>query len=166
MIPVIIIFGAAVRPDGRPSGAMQARVEAALHCAERLPRVQFVPTGGQGRFGPPEAEVMAGLLRARGVPAERITLEPTGVNTIRSVLACARLLVGQTGPVLVATSAYHMPRCVLLLRLAGVRARPCRVTAVPASADPLKRWFWRLREVPAVPIDGGLLLLRRLGGRL
>ena len=34
--PAIIIFGAAVRRDGTPSGAMRNRVEAALACAARL----------------------------------------------------------------------------------------------------------------------------------
>lgn len=164
MTPVIIIFGAAVRPDGSPSGAMRSRVEAALDAAQHLPAPLFMPTGGQGRYGRPEAELMADLLSAEGVPRVRITVEPTGRNTIRSALACARLLGRTRAPVYVATSAYHMPRCVLLLRLAGLRARPCRPPHVPASARWLKRWFWRLREVPAIPIDSGLMLWIRLRG--
>jgi len=162
----IIIFGAAVRPGGAPSGAMRDRVEAAVRCADTLGGARFMPTGGVGRHGPPEAEVMADLLRAHAIPPERILLEPTGVNTIRSVLACARLLRGQPGPVYAATSAYHMPRCVLLLRLAGLRAYPCRPPRTPASSSRVKRWYWRLREMPAVPIDSALLLWMRLGRRL
>ncbi len=92
------------------------------------------------------------------MPRRRILPEPTGRNTIRSVLACARLLGPTKAPVYVATSAYHLPRCVLLLRLAGLRARPAARRARPASRSRAKRWFWRLRELPAVPVDGGLLL--------
>lgn len=164
--PTIIIFGAAVRPDGQPSGAMRGRIEAALACASALGGATFMPTGAQGRHGGPEAEVMADLLRQRGVPEPSITLERTGRNTIRSVLACARALRGRDGPVYVATSAYHLPRCLLLLRLAGIRARPCRPSPLPASARRVKRWGWRLREIPAVPVDSAMMLWLRLAGRL
>ncbi len=165
MTAVIIIFGAAVRPGGRPSGAMLGRVEAALACAARLGDATFMPTGGQGRFGKPEAEVMRDLLLQAGVSADRIEPEPTGTNTIRSVLACACLLRGHRGPVYVATSAYHLARCVLLLRLAGIRALPCRPARLPASSARLKRWYWRLREFAAVPVDSVLILWLRRGGR-
>ena len=166
MTATIIIFGAAVRPDGSPSGAMRDRVTAALRFARRLDRPRFMPTGGIGRHGPAEAEVMARLLREGGITADRIRLEPTGRNTIGSVRACARLLRGQPGRVYAASSAYHLPRCVLLLRLAGLAAYPCPPPRVSASSSAAKRWFWRLRELPALPIDSGLLLWLRLRGSL
>lgn len=166
MRPVIIIFGAAVRPDGSPSGAMRHRVEAALETAQGLSDPIFLPTGGQGRYGKPEAELMAELLEASGVDRGRIVLEPTGRNTVRSVLACRNLLGRTAAPIHVATSTYHVPRCVLLLRLAGLPARPARLKPRAASRSLAKRWLWRLREVPAIPIDGAFLLLMRLRGRL
>ena len=166
----IIIFGAAVRPDGSPSGAMRDRVEAAVRFAARLDGMdgdrglgaRFMPTGGVGRFGRAEAEVMAELLRARGVAPERIVPEATGPNTISSVRACARLLRGQTGRVYAATSAYHLPRCVVLLLLAGLDARPCPPPRGRASSSLAKRWYWRLREVPALPVDSALMVWLRL----
>ena len=108
---------------------------------------------------------MADALVAAGVPGESIMMEVTAVNTLRSALACAELLGRSRRRIYVATSAYHMPRCVVLLRLAGLRARPGHVPRVPASQRWSKRWFWRLREVPAVPIDSLLLLAARLGRR-
>lgn len=166
MPPVIIIFGAAVRPDGQPSGAMLDRVRAAFRLGERLQDVQYMPTGGVGRHGPAEADVMAALLRDRGVPHGRIRTEPTGTNTLSSVRACAELLRGHRGPVYAATSAYHLPRCVLLLRLAGLQARACPPTWGPASGNTQKRWYWRLREVPAIPVDAALMAWFRLRSRL
>lgn len=165
MRPVVIIFGAAVRPDGEPSGAMRLRVAAALETGRRLLDPIYMPTGGQGQFGRPEAEVMADALVEAGVSRESIVVEPTAVNTLGSALACAALLRGSDRPAYVATSAYHMPRCVILLRLAGVQARPGRMLGVPASQRWSKRWFWRLREVPAVPVDAVLLLSARLRRR-
>ena len=165
MRPVIIIFGAAVRPDGRPSGALQLRVDAALETGRGLVDPLYMPTGGQGRFGRPEADVMADVLVESGVARASIIVERTAVNTLRSALACAALLGGSKRHAYVATSAYHMVRCVVLLRLAGVRARPGYMPRVPASQRWSKRWFWRLREVPALPVDVVLLLAARLRQR-
>ena len=165
--PYIVIFGAAVRPDGSPSGAMRDRVGAAARFGRRvLPQPMYVVTGGQGRHGPPEADVMADLLVQRGVDPELIILEPTGRNTVRSVLAVARLLRGAKGPVYAATSSYHMARCVLLLGMAGLDAHRSPPPVGPASSRLLRRWWWRLREIPAVPVDSAVLAWFRLTRRL
>ncbi len=166
MTPVLIIFGAAVRPDGEPSGAMRDRVEAAVRFGSTLAQPLYMPTGGVGRFGAAEAEVMARLLRGHGVAQDQIQQEPTGINTIRSVRACAGLLHGHQGPVYAATSAYHLPRCLVLLHLAGLNALACPPPRGPSAERLLRRWYWHLREVPAVPVDAALLAWWRLRGRL
>ena len=164
----IVIFGAAVRPDGRPSGALRRRVEAAARFGATLDAPLFMPTGGVGRHGPSEAGVMAGLLREFGVEAGRIVLEETGVNTLGSVRACARLLRAREhrGQVYAASSAYHLPRCLLLLRLAGCDAAICPPPPGPAAAGLRTRWCWRMREVAALPVDAALMLWLRATGRL
>jgi uncharacterized SAM-binding protein YcdF (DUF218 family) len=164
--PVIVIFGAAVRPDGQPSRTLRLRVEAAAAFARTLRRPLYVPTGGVGRFGEAEAVVMARLLRELGVADADIRPEPTAHDTVSSVRAVRRMLAGQPGPVFAATSAYHLVRCVVLLRLAGLQARPCPPPPALAAARWRKRWWWRLREVPAVPWDAAFVLLLRLAGRL
>ena len=164
----IIIFGAAVRPDGTPSGALLLRVEAAFAFGSCQQTPLYIPTGAKGRFGAAEAAVMAGLLVRRGVPEHAILQETTGTDTLSSVRACARLLRarGHAGPVYVATSAYHLPRCLLLLRIAGLNVRACRPPAAPAATRFLRRWYWRLREVPALPYDFALAVALRALGRL
>ncbi len=165
--PYIVVFGAAVREDGSPSGAMRDRVGAAVRFGRRiLPRPIYVVTGGKGRFGPPEAELMAELLVQRGIDEQDIVVEPTGRNTVRSVLAVTRLLRGTKGPVYAATSAYHMPRCVLLLGIAGLDAHRSPPAIGPASSRLLRRWWWRLREVPAIPVDSLVLSWFRLRRRI
>ena len=167
-LSAIVIFGAAVRPDGTASGTLRRRVEAAAAFAAPYPDAIFVPTGGVGRFGASEASVMAALLRLQARPGWSFLLEETATDTVSSVRAVRRLLRqhGIGGSVYAATSAYHMPRCLLLLWLAGIRARPCPPPVAPAATDWRKRWYWRLREVPAIPYDSALLLALRLLGRL
>jgi uncharacterized SAM-binding protein YcdF (DUF218 family) len=164
--PAIIIFGAAVRPDGQPSRTLRLRVEAAHALGRRLARPLYLPTGGVGRFGPAEAHVMAGLLREAGVAEPDIRPEPTAHDTVSSVRAIRRMLQGHRGEVFAATSAYHLARCVLLLRLAGLKAQPCPPPPALAAAAWRKRWWWRLREVPAVPWDAAYVLLLRAARRL
>jgi uncharacterized SAM-binding protein YcdF (DUF218 family) len=164
--PAIVIFGAAVRPDGQPSRTLRLRVEAAHAFGQSLVRPLYVPTGGVGRFGAAEAAVMGALLREMGVAARDILPEPTAHDTVSSVRAVRRMLAGHAGPVFAASSAYHLPRCVLLLRLAGLQARACPPPPALAAARFRKRWWWRLREVPAIPWDGAFVVLLRVAGRL
>lgn len=161
--PAIIIFGAGLRPDGTPTPTLSRRIVAALAFGHGLPDALYLPTGGIGRNGPSEARAIADVLRAAGVPAASIILEETARDTFDSVIACRAILRGRDhrGPVHAATSAYHLPRCLVLLRLAGLRARAVPPPAEPAASEWRKRWYWRLREVPALPWDVLLMLLRR-----
>ncbi len=161
----IVIFGAAVRADGTPSPTLRARVEAAAAFGARFARPLYIPTGAKGRHGEAEAIVMARLLRQAGVRDESILLETTGTDTLSSVRAVRRLLPRAT-QLYAATSAYHLPRCLLLLRLAGIRARACQPPRATASTRLWRRWFWRLREAPALPYDALLVVWLRVTGRL
>jgi uncharacterized SAM-binding protein YcdF (DUF218 family) len=164
---VIVIFGAAVRPGGRPSTTLRWRVEAAVNFGLRFMAPLFVPTGGVGRHGPSEASVMAGLLQAHGVPPEQILLEETATDTLSSVRAVARLLCARpvAVPVFAASSVYHVPRCVVLLRVFGVAARAAGPPFAPAGSRWVTRCYWWLREAAALPYDTALAVVLRMRGR-
>lgn len=157
--PAIIIFGAAIRPDGTPSLTLRRRVQAAARFGATLPNPLYIPTGGQGKYGEPESVVMARLLRDLDVPLASIRQESTATDTLESAVACAAILKGHAGPVWAASSGYHLPRCVMLLRLMGLPAR-----AAPAPEAAMKwrdRWWWRAREGAALPVDAVLGLAAR-----
>ena len=147
---------------------MRHRVDAAVTFGDRHPGAFYIPTGGVGRFGEAEATAMEWLLTGLRVRKDRILTEPTAKNTLGSVRAVRRLLreMEYDGPVYAATSAYHLPRCLLLLRLAGIKARACPPPPVPAATSKWLRWYWRLRETPALPYDALLMLVLRLTRRL
>jgi vancomycin permeability regulator SanA len=159
----IVIFGAAVRPDSRPSETMRRRVTAAVELGEALGGdVIFVPTGGQGQHGPAESAVMAKLLRDWGIDPARILEEPTGTDTLSSARAVAAMLWGRAEAVHPVSSGYHLRRCAVLLRLMGLPVARGRAAAPGPGFSDLR---WRLREVPALPYDAALAVWHRLRGR-
>jgi hypothetical protein len=52
----------------------------------------------------------------------------------------------------------------VLLWLAGVRARACPPPPVQAATSQWVRWYWRLRETPALPYDALLMVWLRARG--
>lgn len=167
MADYIVIFGAAVRADGTASGSLRRRCEVAARHGRALAgagaEVFYVATGGVGRHGPAESEVMGDLLRRLGVPDAQILLESASHDTLRSVLNCSALLRrrGDAARVLVATSSYHRLRCRLLFALAGFNSR-----ALPTPSDrPHLGWAKWLRycakEWLATPWDAAWVLLAR-----
>ena len=151
-----------MRRGGIASPTLRQRVEAALACGRALPDVVYVPTGAIGRFPPAEATVMAELLIAGGVLADRIWREETGTDTLSSARACARLLRdrGFMGEVRACSSAYHLPRCLALLRIAGLEVRACQPPPTLRH-----RWYWWPREAAALPYDAAIALTLRAVGR-
>ena len=163
-----VIFGAAIRPDGTASGSLVRRVEGALSLARAAPARLFLATGGVGRYGPAEAEIIRDLLVASGVEGREILLESQASDTLESVLFCDAILHRRDDIMLLVpcTSRYHIPRCALLLRLLGYRVR---IGRMPADRRFLGWRKWSvcvLKECIALPWDALLLVLRtRIGGR-
>lgn len=158
--PVIIIFGAALWAGGVPSPTLRRRVEAALRFGATLDDPVFMPTGGIGKVPPSEASVMAKMLGDAGVPADSIIAEETALDTTDSVFACRTLVAGWAGPVWACSSDYHLPRCVLLLRLAGVRAGVC--PPLPEHERIWMRMFRIGREAAAIVYDVAVVLADKL----
>lgn len=165
-VDYIIIFGAAVRIGGRPSAALQHRIDGAIDWAQRHPRSMIMPTGGVGDTGPSEAVAIKRALLAAGIRASRIVLEPTGRDTLESVRRCDAIMTkrGDCGRVVICTSTYHQPRCAVLFRLLGYKAI---VPKVPNSMDRLSRTAYArllMKEVIGTPYDSALLLIHRARG--
>ena len=164
---VIVVLGAAVWPDGRPSPALQRRVMHAVDLLQQGSAVYLLVTGGLGKYPPAEAEVMQRLAMAHGIPTENILCEDQATSTFASALRCCDIL-RQRGwsRVLVVTDRYHLPRALFAFRSCGLRAVGSAAPGKPARRL-WRRWYYYLREglaylwylVRAVPV-----LLQRRGG--
>jgi uncharacterized SAM-binding protein YcdF (DUF218 family) len=63
--------------------------------------------------------------------------------------------------VFAASSSYHLPRCLMLLRLMGTPARAAIPPIVPAATHWWQRCYWWLREIAALPYDCVIAILLR-----
>jgi uncharacterized SAM-binding protein YcdF (DUF218 family) len=158
-----IVFGAGVRPDGQPSPVLRHRIEGALAWGRGRDAAMFLATGGQGRHGPPEAEVIRDALIAGGIDPALILVEAKARDTLESVRFCDRILRerGDCRRVIVCTSTYHQSRCALLLRLLGYRVVAPEVPNGWGKLKVRRYGVALLKEAIAAPYDAGLLLLRR-----
>jgi len=107
------------------------RFFAALTLARSIPGSVVVFSGGSGALFDQthsEAPALARAAEALGFPAARILTEPDSRNTHENAIYTRRLLEGrQLEPVVLVTSAYHMPRSLGCFRAAGMAVVPYAV---------------------------------------
>jgi uncharacterized SAM-binding protein YcdF (DUF218 family) len=163
-----VILGARVMEDGTPSGALARRVHAALAAAAKSPSPMFLPTGGRGRSGYIEADVMKRMLVQAGIGEEQIVCERLARETLGSVRLCTRILHSRADVdrVVVCTDSYHLPRCRALFRIAGVVIEAAPIESAARQLPPWRYWYYVSREVVAFPVQTAWLALLRLLGRV
>jgi uncharacterized SAM-binding protein YcdF (DUF218 family) len=154
-IEVAVVLGTEVLPGGGPSRTLEARVRHAARLYAQGRVRLLVPTGGLGKHPPPEAEVMARVLRKEGVPEVAVALEDRALNTWDSARLVAGMAerLGATG-VLVVTDPLHCVRTVAAFERAGLPA-----WAEPVYGSPMWRRGW-LRRGQLVREMGALVWYR------
>jgi len=150
-----IIFGAKINRDGSPSGSVARRVRAALAASAQSTAPMFLPTGGRGKSGHFEAEVMQRLLLESGVPPEQIVCEKEAHDTLTSARYCARILGRRSdvARVFACSDDYHQPRCRLLLRIAGIQTSGIPIESSLRAEGALKYVHMVTREAAAILLD-------------
>ena len=156
-----VVFGAAVRAGGVPSGTLKRRVDGSFSIGGVNAR--YFVTGGIGDYPPAEAELMSVMLERHGVPRLQIIVDANATDTLSSAENCARLisLDGSCARVVVCSSRYHMPRCRMLLRRLGIPAVTGSMPKDRPHVRRIKLIYFYLREVIAYPYDLILVLFSR-----
>lgn len=161
--PLIVVFGAALRPDGQPSAALLRRIGYGVEAANRYPDAPILCSGGVPRSGRTEASIMAEILAANGVAPERLILDEASRDTLENVAATLRQVrEGGHSEVIACSEAYHLPRIRMMLTLHGIRSTPGPAPSGLGGA-PVGHWVGMvLREGLAIPYYLAILLARRL----
>ena len=111
----IVVLGYPADSDGNPSPAMLARVTEAVHEYERGIAPRLILTGGAAHTNVIEADVMAEVARAQGVPPSAIVEEREALDTIQNACYAGRIMKdkGWTSAEIV-SSPEHLPRAAII----------------------------------------------------
>jgi len=142
-MPIVVLGGGFLRSvpgaDGY-GGLMPESMARALYGAQLAAKGKGLLcfTGGSmlaDRRGGTEADAAARLWVKLGLDQSRIRLEGKSLDTRGNALFVERLL--GTGPMIVVTSAWHMPRAMLAFRKAGIEAvaAPCAYRSESGGYD-------------------------------
>jgi uncharacterized SAM-binding protein YcdF (DUF218 family) len=146
---VVVVLGAQVLGDGRPSPSLRRRVDRAVAVALERGIPWFAVCGGTGGGPMSEAEAMRDLATAAGIPVDRIVLEDRSTSTFEHV-ANLRPIAARLDwhRLVIVTDPFHLPRACFLFRRAGFVVEGVAAERRGASA---RRWWIEgyLREVPA-----------------
>lgn len=165
---LIVVLGAALRPDGRPGPALARRADRgeALWRAARAEgrRAKILVTGGapgaRGADAPGEAMAMRGRLLAAGLPETALIVEPRARHTEENA-RFSRPLIRAEGAerVTLVTDPWHMARARMCFALHGIATRPAPTSPAPS---PLRRRLARsVREALAAPRSAALAMAGR-----
>lgn len=136
---LLVVLGNTVYPDGEPSPRLQARLDTALAAYRQGAAPRILVSGGIGREGQDEAQVMARYLHTRGVPTEALLVDSAGANTWATARH-ARQWLPPGATVTVVSQYHHIPRARLALACQGF-------PEVAALAAPYGEW----RDLYALP---------------
>lgn len=147
---VIVVFGAALAPDGTPGPALVRRIDHAVALWRAGRGRLLLCSGGCVAAARSEAAVMAELARAAGVPPSCIVEEAQARNTWQNAVYSAALLRAHGwGAVLLVSERYHLPRARLACRLAGLPVRASSGPGHPPGRGRARRLWFALREAAA-----------------
>ncbi len=148
---VIVVLGARVLEDGRPSSSLWRRVHHAVELMRKGRSKVLLLTGGIGKHWPSEALVMKELSVSYGVAPDQIIMDETATSTMQNAAACAQIMRknGWTTAIIV-TDYYHLKRSLLAFKSFGISA----IGSAPEQKDydriHWRRWYLYTRELLAL----------------
>ena len=116
----LLVLGSPSDPDGKPSPEQRERVMEAVREFQAGRASHIIVSGAAVHNEWCEAETMARIAEAAGVPAEDVIVEPKAQNTIQNVFYAHRIM-DQHGwkTAEVVSSPSHLPRASLILEHYG-----------------------------------------------
>lgn len=140
----ILILGCMIKKDGTLTKLLQSRADRALEFDRMQQKAGgkeliFVPSGGKGEDEIiSEAEAIAGYLKEKGIPEERILVENRSGNTEENLRFSSELIRRHAGgaepKIAFSTTNYHVFRAGLLASDQGIMAE--------GIGSGTKSYFW------------------------
>ena len=131
--PVALVFGAYAYPNGKPSHALQDRLDTALELYQNQSVKKLILSGDHGKKDYDEVNSMKQYLESKGVPKSDLFLDHAGFDTYDSLYR-AREIFGVKRLILV-TQEFHLPRALYIgnslgLECQGAKADKRRLASI------------------------------------
>ena len=149
----IVVLGGAIKPQEPPRPWIDVAEQgdrvlhgATLYLGQKAPLIIF--SGGRITWGQSqdrsEADDMADLALALGVPKSAILLEPDALNTHQNAVNVQAMLAERNlQKILLVTSALHMPRALAIFQKLGIDAVPAPTDFHVTLEPPTDRDTWQ-----------------------
>lgn len=139
----IIVLGALVHPDGRPSDILKDRLDNAIALYEAGAAPKIIMSGDHGTVSYDEVKSMKAYAVERGVPAEDVFCDHAGFSTYETMYRANRVFGAES--VIISTQSYHLSRAIYDALGVGMEA-----TGVPSDLHTYQQQIlWDVREAPA-----------------
>jgi uncharacterized SAM-binding protein YcdF (DUF218 family) len=133
----ILVLGTPADSDGNPTPELLDRVTEGVHEYERGVAPQIIVTGAAAHNRFVEAEVMARVAEAQGVPASKVIEETKALDTIQNLCYSARIMKSHNWhSVEVVSSAAHLPRAAMIFSHLPIDKTEWRMHTAPANLTP------------------------------
>jgi vancomycin permeability regulator SanA len=142
--PTGVVFGNKVELTGLPSNRLKARLEKARDLYREGAIATIIVSGGIGKEGFDEAQVMKDYLVSQNIDANRIIADNQGVNTLKTIEFVEHYL-NDNDCVIMISQHYHLPRIEVMMKKKGI-------TGYLAKADyyEMRDIYSLFREIPAL----------------
>lgn len=139
---LIMVLGSKVEENGEPAKRLQYRLNKGAELYQAGKANTIIVSGGIGKEGFDEAEVMANYLIERGIPAEAIIRDNQGNTTYASVQNARQIMkVRGDYSLLVVSQYFHLLRATIACNRMGIPV------VYSASSD----WFFEWRDLYSIP---------------
>jgi vancomycin permeability regulator SanA len=147
-VDLIVVPGNKVELDGQPSPWLRARLDTAVKVYRMGDTKAILVSGGVGKEGYAEAEVMRDYLIASGVPSDNIWVDNFGADTWLTAKHASDLMRAQNWTrAMVVSQFYHIPRAKIALRRMGIG----KVVGVHAQGFFIRDIPGLFRELAGIP---------------
>lgn len=116
----IVVLGAGIKPDGRPSDMLKDRLDTAISAYNMGKSEKILLTGDHGQKHYDEVNAMRDYMISKGIPDEVIYLDHAGFSTYDSMYRLKEVFCTENA--LVVTQKYHLYRALYIAESFGIDA--------------------------------------------
>lgn len=119
---IAVVFGNEVQPNGEPSERLKARLKKTVELYQAGFFQKIIVSGGKGKEGFDESQVMKHYLVNHNVPENIIIADPEGNTTWQTVENTKKILEEEaSGKIMAISQFYHMSRIELAFSKNGIK---------------------------------------------